>query len=160
MLFSLTCERLCVRVLLYHLHTFAFVLSFLIGSGNRQLCMSPFFFKFYTFAITKNITYIHTCHASVQMRVHNSRVANAHDSYCLIGAQASPLLSSPLGFNPRTKCPVPSLFLCLWPARKHAGKITPVLSKNFRRLGLSTGSSGGRKKAYAAVNDIDISCIE
>ena len=43
MLFSLTCERLCVRVLLYHLHTFAFVSTFLIGSGNRQLCMSPFF---------------------------------------------------------------------------------------------------------------------
>ena len=36
-------------------------------------------------------------------------LANAHDSYCLIGAQASPLFSSSLGFNPRTKCPVPSL---------------------------------------------------
>ena len=33
-------------------------------------------------------------------------------------------------------------------------------TKNFRRLGRSTGSGGGRKKAYAAVNDIDISRIE
>ena len=33
--------------------------------------------------------------------------------------------------------------------------------KNFRRLGRSTGSGGGRKKAYAAVNDIHISpCIK
>ena len=44
MLFSLTCERLYVRVLLYYLHTFAFVSSFLIGSGNRQLCICHHFF--------------------------------------------------------------------------------------------------------------------
>ena len=135
MLFSLTCERLCVRVLLYHLHTFAFVSSFLIGSGNRQLCMSPFFFQFYTFAITKNITYIHTCHASVRMRVHNSRVANAHDSYCLIGAQASLLLSFPLGFNQRTKCPVPSIFLCLWGSYDIPLALTSLL---VSRVGIHT----------------------
>ena len=39
-------------------------------------------------------------------------LANAHDSYRQIGAQASPLLCSALGFNPHLKCPVPSLFLC------------------------------------------------
>ena len=35
-----------------------------------------------------------------------------------------------------------------------------VLTNNFRRLGRSTYSGGSRKKAYAAVNDIDISCIK
>ena len=54
-------------------------------------------------------------------------------------------------------------------SRDHVGRMEGVRlyiasrcasTKNFRRLGRSTGRGGGRKKGYAAVNDIDISRVE